>query len=134
MNTRHLVLAIAAAIAFPVAGYAQESSPTVTRAQVRAELVQLEGVGYWPARANDLHYPTDIQAAEAAVASHKGAGSNRRQWRGRCAQRFVRVGQPRHRRSGPRECTDRAALRASLIGTSGDRKRNLRKEKLQCMQ
>jgi hypothetical protein len=75
MNTRHLVLAIAAAIAFPVAGYNQESSPTVTRAQVRAELVQLEGVGYWPARANDLHYPTDIQAAEAAVASHKGAGS-----------------------------------------------------------
>ena len=76
MNTRHLVLAIAAAIAFPVAGYAQESSPTVTRAQVRAELVQLEGVGYWPARANDLHYPTDIQAAEAAVAARKGAESN----------------------------------------------------------
>src|ERR1700684_886014 len=76
MNTRHLVLAIAAALAFPVAECAQESSPTVTRAQVRAELVQLEGVGYWPGRANDLHYPTDIQAAEAAVASQKGAGSN----------------------------------------------------------
>ena len=76
MNTRHLVLAIAAAVAFPVAGYAQESSSTVTRAQVRAELVQLENTGYWPGRANDPYYPADIQAAEAAVASQKGAESN----------------------------------------------------------
>ena len=76
MSTRHLALAIAAAIAFPVAGYAQESSPTVTRAQVRAELVQLEGVGYRPGRANDPHYPADIQAAEATLASQKGAGSS----------------------------------------------------------
>jgi hypothetical protein len=75
MNTRYLALAVAAAIAFPVAGYAQESS-TVTREQVRAELVQLESVGYQPGRANDPHYPTDIQAAEAAVASRKGAESN----------------------------------------------------------
>src|ERR1700724_1595779 len=75
MNTRYLAVAIAAAIAFPVAGYAQESS-TVTRAQVRAELVQLESVGYQPGRANDPHYPTDIQAAEAAVAARKGAESN----------------------------------------------------------
>ena len=76
MNTRYLALAVAAAIAFPVAGYAQESSSTVTRAQVRAELVQLESVGYRPGRANDPHYPTDMQAAEAAVASQKGAESN----------------------------------------------------------
>ena len=76
MRTRHLAVAIAAAIAFPVAGYAQESSSAVTRAQVRAELVQLESVGYWPGRANDPHYPADIQAAEAAVASQKGAGSD----------------------------------------------------------
>jgi hypothetical protein len=75
MSTRHLALAIAAAIAFPVYGYAQESSSTVTRAQVRAELVQLESGGYRPG-ANDLHYPADIQAVEAAVASQKGAGSN----------------------------------------------------------
>jgi Domain of unknown function (DUF4148) len=76
MSTRHLALAIAAAIAFPVYGYAQESSSTVTRAQVRAELVQLESGGYRPASANDLHYPADVQAAEAAVASKKGVGSN----------------------------------------------------------
>ena len=75
MSTRHLALAIAAAIAFPVAGFAQQSSSTVTRAQVRAELVQLESVGYRPSR-NDPHYPADIQAAEAAVASQKGAESN----------------------------------------------------------
>ena len=76
MNTRYFAVAIAAAIAFPVAGYAQESSSTVTRAQVRAELIQLESVGYQPGRANDPHYPTDIQAAEAAVAARKGAESN----------------------------------------------------------
>jgi hypothetical protein len=76
MRTRHLAVAIAAAIAFPVAGYAQESSSAVTRAQVRAELVQLESVGYQPGRANDPHYPADIQAAEAAVASQKGAELN----------------------------------------------------------
>jgi len=76
MSTRHLALAIAAAIAFPAAGYAQESSSTVARAQVRAELVQLESLGYRPGRANDPHYPADIQAAEAAVASRKGAESN----------------------------------------------------------
>ena len=76
MNTRHFALAIAAAIAFPAAGYAQESSSAVTRAQVRTELVQLESVGYRPGRANDPHYPADIQAAEAALASQKGAGSN----------------------------------------------------------
>lgn len=76
MNTRHLTLALAAAIAFPAAAYAQESSSTVTRAQVRAELAQLEGAGYQPGRANDPHYPADIQAAEAAVASRNDAGSN----------------------------------------------------------
>jgi Domain of unknown function (DUF4148) len=76
MSTRHLALAIAAAIAFPSAGYAQESGSTVTRAQVRTELVQLESVGYRPGRANDPHYPADIQAAEAAVASQKGVESN----------------------------------------------------------
>lgn len=76
MNTRHLALAIAAAITFPAAGYAQESTSTVTRAQVRAELVQLESVGFRPGRANDPHYPADIQAAEAVVASQKGLESN----------------------------------------------------------
>ncbi len=76
MNTRHLALVIATAIAFPVAGFAQESSSTVTRAQVRAELVQLESVGYQPGHANNPHYPADIQAAEATVAAQMSAESN----------------------------------------------------------
>jgi type II secretory pathway pseudopilin PulG len=76
MSTRYLGLAIAAAIALPVAGYAQDSSSTVTRAQVRAELVQLESVGYRSGGGNDPHYPADIQAAEAAVASQKSTESN----------------------------------------------------------
>jgi hypothetical protein len=74
MNTRHLVLAVVATLSLPVAGYAQESGSTVTRAQVRAELVQLEHAGYRPGLANDPHYPADIQSAEAAVQQH--AGSN----------------------------------------------------------
>jgi hypothetical protein len=44
--------------------------------QVRAELVQLENVGYQRGHANDPHYRADIQAAEAAVASQRGAESN----------------------------------------------------------
>jgi hypothetical protein len=76
MNTRHLVLAVAFAISLPVAAQAQESGSTVSRAQVRAELVQLESVGYRPGRANDPHYPADIQAAEAVIASQKDAASN----------------------------------------------------------
>jgi hypothetical protein len=67
MNSRRLTLIIAAAIAFPIASHAQEATSTVTRAQVRAELVQLEKAGYTPGRANDPHYPDDIQAAEAKI-------------------------------------------------------------------
>ncbi|HEY3598556.1 MAG TPA: DUF4148 domain-containing protein [Paraburkholderia sp.] len=76
MNIRHLVLAVAVVIGLPVAAHAQESGSTVTRAQVRAELVQLENVGYTPGRANNPHYPADIQAAELAVASQRDAGLN----------------------------------------------------------
>jgi uncharacterized MAPEG superfamily protein len=76
MNTRRFALAIAAVLVLPVTGHAQESGSTVTRAQVRAELVQLEGVGYRPGRAGDPHYPADIQAAEAAVASQENGASN----------------------------------------------------------
>ncbi|WP_236002076.1 DUF4148 domain-containing protein [Paraburkholderia elongata] len=46
---------------------AQQSNAGVTRAQVRADLVQLEKAGYDPARANGPHYPDDIQAATARL-------------------------------------------------------------------
>ena len=65
---------VAAALAAPVAVFAQSSQP-VTRAQVRAELVQLEKAGYNPARGEDPYYPADIQAAEAKVAAQNGATS-----------------------------------------------------------
>ena len=65
---------VAAALAAPVAVFAQSNQP-VTRAQVRAELVQLEKAGYNPGRANDPHYPDDILAAEAKVAAQNGATS-----------------------------------------------------------
>ncbi|WP_027817685.1 DUF4148 domain-containing protein [Paraburkholderia bannensis] len=61
-------LIVAVAMVAPVAAFAQASQANqpLTRAQVQAELVQLEKAGYTPAR-NDLHYPDDIQAAQARV-------------------------------------------------------------------
>jgi hypothetical protein len=66
---------VAALIAAPFASYAQSNQP-LTRAQVRAELVQIEKAGYNPATANDLEYPANIQAAEARVAAQNGANVN----------------------------------------------------------
>ncbi|MEI6002561.1 DUF4148 domain-containing protein [Paraburkholderia bengalensis] len=70
---RSTVIATAAALALslPVAAFSQTDS-TVTRAQVRAELQQLEQAGYDPSRGEDPTYPVDIQAAEARVWSEKG--------------------------------------------------------------
>jgi hypothetical protein len=57
---------IAALFAAPVTSFAQSSQP-VSRAQVHAELVQLEQAGYDP---HDwIHYPENIQAAQAKVAT-----------------------------------------------------------------
>lgn len=61
-------LALAAALAVPVAVFAQ-SNPQVTREQVRSELVQLEKAGYSPSRLEGANYPDGIQAAEARVAA-----------------------------------------------------------------
>ncbi|MGF6724542.1 hypothetical protein P3T43_003910 [Paraburkholderia sp. GAS41] len=67
-------VALAAALAAPIASFAQSNEP-LTRAQVRAELVQLEQAGYNPTRGADPYYPADIQAAEARVAAQNGATS-----------------------------------------------------------
>lgn len=61
---------IAAVLAAPVASFAQSNQP-VTRAQVRAELIQLEKAGYQPGR-DDPYYPEDIQAAQARVSAQNG--------------------------------------------------------------
>ncbi|MGF6534353.1 MULTISPECIES: DUF4148 domain-containing protein [Paraburkholderia] len=70
---------IAALIAAPLAAFAQSSQP-LTRAEVRAQLVELEKAGYNPR--DWMNYPENIQAAEARVAAEKadasgyGVGSN----------------------------------------------------------
>ncbi|MBB5401727.1 DUF4148 domain-containing protein [Paraburkholderia youngii] len=61
-------VALAAAIAAPGVSFAQSEQP-VTRAQVKAEILQLEQNGYNPANALDAQYPADIQAAEAKIAA-----------------------------------------------------------------
>ncbi|CAG9268118.1 DUF4148 domain-containing protein [Paraburkholderia unamae] len=63
---------VAAALAAPVAVFAQSNQP-VTRAQVRAELVQLEKVGYHVGDGDQAHYPDAIQAAEVKVALQNNA-------------------------------------------------------------
>ena len=63
---------IAALITAPLAAFAQSNQP-VTRAQVRADLVQLEKAGYDPAMSNADDYPANIQAAEARVAAERAA-------------------------------------------------------------
>ncbi|MGF6485199.1 DUF4148 domain-containing protein [Paraburkholderia sp. JPY419] len=66
---------VAAALAVPVAVFARSNQP-VTRAQVRAELVKLEKVGYNPARGTDPFYPADIQGAEAKVAAQQAKAND----------------------------------------------------------
>ncbi|HTR09853.1 MAG TPA: DUF4148 domain-containing protein [Paraburkholderia sp.] len=65
-------ITLAVAIAAPVASFAQSNAP-ITRAQVRAELVQIEKAGYSPARGDDPHYPDDVLAAEAKVGAQNSA-------------------------------------------------------------
>jgi Domain of unknown function (DUF4148) len=64
---------VASALAAPTFAFAQNNGP-VTRAQVRAELVQLQQVGYNPAT-DQTEYPKNIQAAEARVAAQNEASS-----------------------------------------------------------
>jgi hypothetical protein len=64
---------VAAIIAVPAAAFAQAQADQqpVTRAQVRTELAQLRAAGYDPS--DWMHYPENIQAAEAKVAAEKAA-------------------------------------------------------------
>jgi len=67
------VYAVIAAMvmAAPIASYAQSTNVPVTRAQVKAELVELEQAGYQPG--NWYNYPENIQAAEQRVAAKHAA-------------------------------------------------------------
>ncbi|WP_322060859.1 DUF4148 domain-containing protein [Paraburkholderia sp. J63] len=60
---------VAAIVAVPALSFAQSQQQPVTRAQVRSELAQLRAAGYDPS--DWMHYPENIQAAEARVAADK---------------------------------------------------------------
>jgi hypothetical protein len=68
-------VAVAAVLAIPTLSFAQSNQP-VTRAEVRAQLVQLEKAGYNPADSSDAHYPAEIQAAESRVAANNQVTQN----------------------------------------------------------
>jgi hypothetical protein len=69
------VVGAAVAICAPVASFAQSNSP-VTRAQVRAELIQLEKAGYHVGDGDNAHYPENIQAAQARIAAQNSAATS----------------------------------------------------------
>lgn len=60
---------VACAFIVPVASFAHSQ---ITRAQVRAELEQLESVGYHVGDGDQAHYPEAVQAAEAKLAARQG--------------------------------------------------------------
>jgi hypothetical protein len=68
MKTLVSTLIIFTALTSPLVCFAQSNAP-VTRAEVRADLVKVEKAGYDPSVANDIHYPEDIEAAEAKIAA-----------------------------------------------------------------
>ena len=69
MKSVAIAVAAVSALSIPLAAFSQEDA-TLTRAQVRAELQQLEQVGYDPGKADDASYPVDIQAAEARISTN----------------------------------------------------------------
>jgi hypothetical protein len=68
-----LIPAIVVALTAPSFAFAQQNAP-VSRAQVKAELVQLEKAGYDPA-SDELTYPAQLQAAETRVVAQNGQSS-----------------------------------------------------------
>ncbi|WP_206996699.1 DUF4148 domain-containing protein [Trinickia mobilis] len=68
----HLFAVAAAAVLLsaPLASFAQQSNAPLTRAEVRAQLIEAEKAGY---TANDnLTYPADVQTVEAKIAAADG--------------------------------------------------------------
>jgi hypothetical protein len=61
-------------VAAPAISFAQSNGP-VTSEQVRADLVQLEQVGYHVGDGDNTSYPAEVQAAEARVAALNGGSS-----------------------------------------------------------
>jgi hypothetical protein len=69
----HVVVA-ACALTGATLAFARTSTDPVTRAEVRADLVQVEQAGYQPA-GTQRNYPQNIQAAEAKVATQQDSAA-----------------------------------------------------------
>jgi flagellar motor protein MotB len=67
-------LIVAALVAVPVVSFAQSQPQPLTRAEVRAELVQLQKAGYNPSSDN-TQYPQNIEAALARVQADNGSSA-----------------------------------------------------------
>ena len=70
-------LIVAAALAIPAMSSFAQSNPNqpLTRADVKAQLVQAEKAGYNPFVRDDSTYPADIQAADAKIAAQNGSSN-----------------------------------------------------------
>ena len=68
MKTLIYAALVAGALAAPAFSFAQDATAPMTRAEVQADLVRVEQAGYRP-NINDVHYPADIQAADARLAA-----------------------------------------------------------------
>ena len=68
-------LLVAAAVALPSLTFAQSSNQPLTRAEVRAQLVELERAGYNPA-SDQTQYPQNIEAAEARLNAQNGLAAS----------------------------------------------------------
>jgi len=71
MKASIFAVAVACALAAPVAAHAQQTDAPQTRAEVRADLFQIEQAGYRPGD-NDSGYPRKLELAEQQVAQEGG--------------------------------------------------------------
>jgi len=65
---------VVAVVAIPALSFAQ-SNPPRTRADVRAQLVELQNVGYNPS-SDHTQYPRNIEAAQARVNAEHGVSTS----------------------------------------------------------
>ncbi|MEI5998985.1 DUF4148 domain-containing protein [Paraburkholderia bengalensis] len=73
MKTLVQAVCAVAVIAVPIASLAQ-SDMSPTRAQVEAEIAQLQQAGYNPANANTVDFPGSMQANAGAAGQSSGYG------------------------------------------------------------
>lgn len=67
-------LVVAAVMALPIVSFAQSNQP-LTRAEVRAQLVELQQAGYNPA-SDEAQYPKNIEAAQARIDTQKNIANS----------------------------------------------------------